>query len=200
MATYKYLDNAGLSQLWSKAKTAFADKSTTETELAKKFELPEGGTDGQILTKTSSGTEWTSLEIESSSLELVTLWEGSISNNNTSAPSMTLSESCENYNLLIVTATSGSVSIYFPCVKRQKSNSGYYFYMGFNHYSTIDKSYATMVFSARDASGDGLTLRPASMGGSGGFSYYIIYEQPSSTAAYWPAPYVTITQVQGGRI
>lgn len=58
MATYKRLDEEGLSQVWSKAKNKFADKETTETELNKKFELPSGGSTGQILTKTDSGTSW----------------------------------------------------------------------------------------------------------------------------------------------
>ena len=58
MATYKRLDEEGLSQVWSKATNKFADKETTETELNKKFELPSGGTTGQILTKTDSGTSW----------------------------------------------------------------------------------------------------------------------------------------------
>lgn len=58
MPTYKHLDEEGLSQVWSKAKNKFADKETTEIELNKKFELPSGGTEGQVLTKTSSGASW----------------------------------------------------------------------------------------------------------------------------------------------
>lgn len=58
MATYDYLNKTGLTKLWAKAKAAFADKESTNTELAKKFELPSGGTTGQILTKTDSGTSW----------------------------------------------------------------------------------------------------------------------------------------------
>lgn len=63
MATYDYLNKIGLSHLWEKAKAKFADKLTTETELNKKFELPTGGTVGQVLSKTSSGTEWKNVEI-----------------------------------------------------------------------------------------------------------------------------------------
>ena len=58
MATYNYLNKTGLTKLWTKAKAAFADKESTNTELAKKFELPSGGTTGQILTKTDDGTSW----------------------------------------------------------------------------------------------------------------------------------------------
>ena len=58
MATYNYLNKTGLTKLWTKAKAAFADKESTNTELAKKFELPSGGTTGQILTKTDNGTNW----------------------------------------------------------------------------------------------------------------------------------------------
>ena len=58
MATYNYLNKTGLTKLWTKAKAAFADKESTNTELAKKFELPSGGTTGQILTKTDNGTSW----------------------------------------------------------------------------------------------------------------------------------------------
>lgn len=58
MATYDYLNKTGLTKLWAKAKAAFADKESTNTELAKKFELPSGGTTGQILTKTDEGTSW----------------------------------------------------------------------------------------------------------------------------------------------
>lgn len=58
MATYDYLNKTGLTKLWAKAKAAFADKESTNTELAKKFELPSGGTTGQILTKTDDGTNW----------------------------------------------------------------------------------------------------------------------------------------------
>lgn len=58
MATYDYLNKTGLTKLWAKAKAAFADKESTNTELAKKFELPSGGTTGQILTKTDTGVKW----------------------------------------------------------------------------------------------------------------------------------------------
>ena len=58
MATYNYLNKTGLTKLWTKAKAAFADKESTNTELVKKFELPSGGTTGQILTKTDDGTSW----------------------------------------------------------------------------------------------------------------------------------------------
>lgn len=58
MAIHNYLDKTGLSQLWEKAKAAFADKITTQTELDKKFELPSGGSNGQILAKASSGVRW----------------------------------------------------------------------------------------------------------------------------------------------
>lgn len=58
MAAYDYLNKTGLTKLWAKAKAAFADKESTNTELAKKFELPSGGTTGQILTKTDDGTSW----------------------------------------------------------------------------------------------------------------------------------------------
>lgn len=60
MAIHNYLDKTGLSQLWEKAKAAFADKTTTQTELDKKFELPSGGNNGQVLSKTDSGTAWVS--------------------------------------------------------------------------------------------------------------------------------------------
>ena len=63
MATYKHLDEEGLSQVWSKATNKFADKETTETELNKKFELPSGGTEGQVLTKTSSGVSWSNNDV-----------------------------------------------------------------------------------------------------------------------------------------
>ena len=58
MAVHDYLNKEGLSQLWNKAKAAFADKTETTTELNKKFELPSDGDEGQFIKKTSSGTEW----------------------------------------------------------------------------------------------------------------------------------------------
>lgn len=66
MATYDYLNKVGLSRLWEKAKAKFADKSTTETELNKKFELPSGGNSGNFLAKTDSGTEWKNVELSGS--------------------------------------------------------------------------------------------------------------------------------------
>ena len=54
----QYFDKIGLAQLWNKARAAFADKTTTQTELDKKFELPSGGNNGQVLSKTDSGTAW----------------------------------------------------------------------------------------------------------------------------------------------
>lgn len=66
MATHDYLNKAGLSHLWEKAKAKFADKSTTETELNKKFELPSGGSSGNFLAKTDSGTEWKNVELSGS--------------------------------------------------------------------------------------------------------------------------------------
>ena len=70
MATYNYLNKTGLTKLWTKAKAAFADKESTNTELAKKFELPSGGTTGQILTKTDNGTNWS--DPSSGDLEVAT--------------------------------------------------------------------------------------------------------------------------------
>lgn len=70
MATYNYLNKTGLTKLWTKAKAAFADKESTNTELAKKFELPSGGTTGQILTKTDDGTNWS--DPSSGDLEVAT--------------------------------------------------------------------------------------------------------------------------------
>lgn len=64
MPTHKHLDEEGLSQVWSKAKNKFADKETTEAELIKKFELPSGGTEGQVLTKTSSGASWSNNDVD----------------------------------------------------------------------------------------------------------------------------------------
>lgn len=58
MADIKHLDKEGLSQVWTKAKAAFSDKVETQNALNKKFELPSGGTVGQVLTKTESGTQW----------------------------------------------------------------------------------------------------------------------------------------------
>lgn len=57
---YKYLDSSGLSTLWNKAKAAFANKAEIETELNKKFELPSGGAENDVLTKTASGIVWKS--------------------------------------------------------------------------------------------------------------------------------------------
>lgn len=56
----QYFDKIGLAKLWNKARAAFADKTTTQTELDKKFELPSGGNTGQVLSKTDSGTAWVS--------------------------------------------------------------------------------------------------------------------------------------------
>lgn len=70
MATYNYLNKTGLTKLWAKAKAAFADKESTNTKLAKKFELPSGGTTGQILTKTDNGTNWS--DPSSGDLEVAT--------------------------------------------------------------------------------------------------------------------------------
>lgn len=70
MATYNYLSKTGLTKLWTKAKAAFADKESTNTELANKFELPSGGTTGQILTKTDNGTNWS--DPSSGDLEVAT--------------------------------------------------------------------------------------------------------------------------------
>ena len=58
MADIKHLDKEGLSKVWGKAKAAFSDKVETQNALNKKFELPSGGTVGQVLTKTESGTQW----------------------------------------------------------------------------------------------------------------------------------------------
>lgn len=58
MASFKHLDEEGLSKVWGKAKAAFSDKVETQNALNKKFELPSGGTVGQVLTKTEDGTAW----------------------------------------------------------------------------------------------------------------------------------------------
>lgn len=55
-----YLDKTGLSNVWNKAKSLFANKSDVETELNKKFELPSGGAENDVLTKTASGIVWKS--------------------------------------------------------------------------------------------------------------------------------------------
>lgn len=69
MATYNYLNKVGLSHLWEKAKAKFADKSTTEIELNKKFELPSGGSENDVLTKTASGTSWKSVSSSDNSTD-----------------------------------------------------------------------------------------------------------------------------------
>ena len=56
-----YLDKTGLSDVWNKAKSLFANKSDVETELNKKFELPSGGAENDVLTKTASGIVWKSV-------------------------------------------------------------------------------------------------------------------------------------------
>lgn len=58
MDKYDYLNKQGVAKLWDKSKEKFADKVSTTSELNKKFELPSGGSTGQILTKTDSGTSW----------------------------------------------------------------------------------------------------------------------------------------------
>lgn len=58
MASIKHLDEEGLSKVWGKAKAAFSDKVETQNALNKKFELPSGGTAGQVLTKTEDGVVW----------------------------------------------------------------------------------------------------------------------------------------------
>lgn len=58
MPDIEYLNKNGLTRVWNKAKNKFADAATTTAELNKKFVLPSGGSVGQVLTKTSSGTAW----------------------------------------------------------------------------------------------------------------------------------------------
>ena len=121
MATYKHLDEEGLSQVWSKAINKFADKETTETELNKKFELPSGGTEGQVLTKTGTGTEWADVSSENDETELVntflfgSLWAEEVrygftfdvaSSNNVSVSGMTCTFSVPGTYLLSIIATS----------------------------------------------------------------------------------------------
>lgn len=67
---FDYLNKTGLNRVWEKSKNAFADKASTEIELNKKFVLPENGTVGQVLTKSSDGAVWD--DISSGNLEVAT--------------------------------------------------------------------------------------------------------------------------------
>lgn len=58
MAEYKYLDETGLSQVWNKSKTHFADKESVNLELSKKIDFPPNGNDGQVLIKNGNASEW----------------------------------------------------------------------------------------------------------------------------------------------
>ena len=64
-----YLNKTGLSNVWNKAKSLFANKSDVETELNKKFELPSGGAENDVLTKTASGTIWKSVSSSDNSTD-----------------------------------------------------------------------------------------------------------------------------------
>lgn len=125
MATHEYLNKTGLSQLWNKAKAAFADKTNTENELSKKFELPSGGEEGQFLMKTSGGTGWgvPSTSSEDSNEFLDTFFFGSLyaddtytttrtlvvaSSNNITASGLTITLPKEGTYLLSITDTSSS--------------------------------------------------------------------------------------------
>lgn len=52
-----YLDKNGLTILWNKAKNIFANKS----DLNGKIDIPSGGNENDVLTKTSSGIVWKSV-------------------------------------------------------------------------------------------------------------------------------------------
>lgn len=58
MAEHKYLDETGLSQVWNKSKTYFADKESVNSELSKKIDFPSNGNDGQVLIKNGNTSEW----------------------------------------------------------------------------------------------------------------------------------------------
>ena len=58
MADIKHLDKEGLSQVWTKAKAAFADKKETEKTLNDKLSSPSGGSSGQFIQKTEDGVQW----------------------------------------------------------------------------------------------------------------------------------------------
>lgn len=58
MAEHKYLDETGLSQVWNKSKTYFADKESVNSELSKKINFPLNGTDGQVLIKNGNTSKW----------------------------------------------------------------------------------------------------------------------------------------------
>lgn len=137
-----YLNSAGLSKLWNKAKAAFANKTTVEQQLSKKLDIPAGGNVGEVLTKTERGSEWAPVS-SGSSQDRVVLFSGKAAFQN-GASWVACDASFSTYDKVIVSLTLDSEKVINVPVYKMKTTNNSSFYFGI-HYLYNGTNYIGLV-------------------------------------------------------